>query len=134
MALVNRATDASMDTSTGMFAPQIAGLIAGENIDRCACCYIKTSDGKVFMSNGTAANEAAEFAGMSAKAAVAGRPVTLFGIGARFRYAASGLGPGDKYFVAATPGRLDTAATIGGTVPVAQAIDDTDIRLIVNYT
>ena len=134
MALVTRAADAGLDASQGIFAPTIVGLVAGENLDPVAACYIKTSDGKVYMSNGTAAGEAAEFAGFTAKAIRAGRPVTLFGIGARFRYAASGLGPGDKYFVAATAGRLDTAASIGGTVPIAQAVTDTDIRVIVNHT
>lgn len=133
MALVTRAADAGLDTSQGIFAPTIVGLVAGENLDAVAPCYIKTADGKIYMSNGTAANEAAEFAGFTAGARRAGRPVTLFGIGARFRYASGGLGPGDKYFVAATAGRLDTAATVGGLTAIAQAITDTDIRVIVNH-
>lgn len=134
MALVTRAADAGLDANQGVVAPTIVGLIAGENLDLVSACYIKTADGKVYMSNGTAANEAAEFAGFTARACSAGRPVTLFGIGARFRYAANGLGPGDKYFVAATAGRLDTGATVGGLTPIAQAITDTDIRVIVNHT
>jgi hypothetical protein len=129
MALLARATDASMDASTGQFAQQLTGLVAGENLDLLAACYIKTSDGKVYMSNGAAATEPAEFAGFTPRAVVSGRPVTLFGIGARFRYG-SALGPGDKYFVAATAGRLDTAATTGGTVAIARAVDDTDIVCI----
>jgi hypothetical protein len=118
-----------MDASTGMFAPQITGLIAGENIDSAAPCYIKSSDGKVYMSNGTAANEAAEIVGFSPRAAKTGEPLTLFGDGARFHYS-SGLTPGDKYFIGATAGRLDTAATTGDAVGVAQAITATDIRVI----
>lgn len=130
MALVSRASDVSLDSSTGMFAPQLTGLLAGEAIDAGAACYIKTADGKVYMSNGTAANEAAEFIGIAAAAASIGRAVTVFGLGARFRYAASGLGPGDKYFIAATAGRLDTAATTGGVNAVARAVNATDIVII----
>lgn len=129
MALVTRIAKPSVDTSTAQFAPQIPDLIAGEDIDAGACCYIKSSDGKVYMSNGTAANEAAEFIGMSPRAAKLGEPVTVFGIGTRFRYG-TGLTPGDKYFVAATAGRLDTAATTGGTVAVARAVTAQDVVII----
>ena len=132
MALVTIATDASVDASTTMFAPQVTGLIAGENLLACAPCYIKTSDGKVYMSNGTALNEAAEFVGFCPRAALAGQPVTLFGFGARMRYAASGLNPGDILYIGATAGRLDTAPTTGDTVAggTAQVISATDIRVI----
>lgn len=129
MALVTRSANASMDASTGMFAPQITGLIAGENLDVAAPCYIKSSDGKVYMSNGTAANEAAEIVGFTPRAAKAGQAITLFGKGARFGYG-SGLTPGDKLFIGATAGRLDTAATTGDAVGVAQVITATDIRVI----
>jgi hypothetical protein len=132
MALVTRATDASVDASTAMFAPQITGLLAGEAIDVCAPCYIKSSDGKVWMSNGTAVNEAAEFVGFCPRAALAGEPVTLYGFGTRMRYAASGLTPGDILYIGATAGRLDTAATTGDTAAggTAQVISATDIRVI----
>ena len=33
MALVTRASSAQMDVSTGQFAPQISGLVAGEDLD-----------------------------------------------------------------------------------------------------
>ena len=128
MALVTRSSDASLDATTGMKAPQLTGLLAGENIDAVAPCYIKSSDGKLYMSNGTAANEAAEFVGVSAAAARAGEAVTVFGLGARFRYG-TGLTPGDVLYIAATAGRLDTAATTGDAVGVAQVITSTDIRV-----
>ena len=132
MSLVTRAAQASVDTSTAMFAPQLTGnLYAGEALDVCAPCYIKASDGKVYMSNGTAANEAAKFDGFTPRACGIGEPVTLLGIGARMRYG-SGLTIGASYFVAATAGRLDTAATTGGTVAIARAINATDIRVILN--
>lgn len=129
MALVTRASTASMDTSTGAFAQQLTGLVAGEVLDAVAPCYIKSSDGKLYMSNGTAANEAAEFVGFTPHARVAGEPCTVFGLGARFSYG-TGLTPGDKYFIGATAGRLDTAATTGGTVAIARAVTSTDIVVI----
>lgn len=129
MALVTRAATAQMDVSTGQFAPQITGLVAGEDLDAAAPCYIKSSDGKVYMSNGTAATEPAEVVGFTPRAAKSGQPVTLFGKGTRFSYG-SGLTPGDVYYIGATKGRLDTAATTGDAVGVAQAITATDIRVI----
>lgn len=129
MALITRATTVSMDASTGMFAPQITGLIAGEDLLAGAPVYIKTADGLVYMSNGTAANEAAEIIGFTPRAVKSGQPVTPFGKGARFNYS-TGLSPGDKYYIGTTAGRLDTAATPGDALGVAQAITSTDIRVI----
>lgn len=129
MALITRATTVSMDASTAMFAPQITGLIAGEDLLAGAPVYIKSSDGLVYMSNGTAANEAAEIVGFTPRAVKSGQPLTVFGKGTRFNYA-TGLTPGDKYYIGATAGRLDTATTTGDSVGVAQAITSTDIRVI----
>lgn len=129
MALITRSTNASIDTNTAMYAPQISGLIAGEDLDMASPCYIKSSDGKVYMSNGTAANEAAEVIGFTPRSVKSGEPVTVFGKGARFRYG-TGLTPGDKYYIGATAGRLDSAATTGDSTGVAQAITSTDIRVI----
>lgn len=128
MTLVTRNSDASMDASTGMFAPQITGLICGEDIDPAAPCYISTTDGLVYMFDGTAANTKAVLAGFSPRSAKTGQPITLFSVGARFSYG-TGLTPGAKYYGAATKGRLDTAATTGDAVGIAQAINTTDIRV-----
>lgn len=132
MALVTIAADASVDGSTALTAPQISGeLIAGEDLLACAPCYIKNADGLVYMSNGTAANEAAGFDGFTPRAYKAGQAVTLFGVGTRFRYAAAGtLTPGARLFIGATAGRLDTAATTGDAVGPARCINDTDIRVV----
>lgn len=129
MALITRASTASMDVSTAMYAPQITGLVAGEALDVAAPCYIKSSDGLVYMSNGTSANEAAEIVGFTPRAVKVGQPVTLFGKGTRFSYG-TGLTPGDKYYIGTTAGRLDTATTTGDSVGVAQAVTATDIRII----
>ena len=132
MALVTRSASASGDASNLQVAPQISGdLYAGEALDAVAPCYIKASDGLVYMSNGTAANEAAKFDGFTARAVAAGQPVTLYGVGARFRYG-SGLTIGKDLFVGATAGRLDDAATTGGVRSIARTINATDIRVTKN--
>lgn len=121
-----------MDTSTGMFAPQVTGnLYAGEVLNACAPCYIKASDGKVYMSNGTALNEAAKFDGFVARKCQIGEPVTLFGVGARFRYA-SALVVGTDLFVGTVAGQLSDAATTGGVRAIARVITATDIRVTKN--
>ncbi|MBA2627580.1 MAG: hypothetical protein H0U85_06175 [Gemmatimonadales bacterium] len=128
MALVTPSSP-SMDVSTGELAPQITGLTAGEDLLAVAPCYIKTTDGKVYMSNGTAANEAAEFAGCTARATKSGQPTTLFALGAQFRYAVFSGQAGDKLYIAATAGRLDTTASTGDAVGVARVIDAERIQI-----
>lgn len=128
MALLTRDAAASPDASTGMFAPNISGLRAGADLTVGDACYIK-SDGLVWPSNGTAANAAAVCDGLATRTAKVGQPVVLLARGTRFRYG-TGLTPGARYFVAATAGRLDTAATTGGTVAVAFAVDTTDIIVL----
>ncbi len=123
--MVTRSTSASMDAN--QFEQAAAGnLYAGEDLDLVAPCYIKASDGKVYMSNGTASNEASTFVGFTARACKSGEPVTLFGNGTRFRYAA-GMIPGAILYIGATKGRLDTAATVGDLNGTAQAVNATDI-------
>lgn len=129
MALVTIASDASLDAASAEFAPQRSGLVAGEALLAFAPCYIKNSDGLVYMSNGTAATEPAGFDGVTPKAYASGDSnVTLFGIGVKMRYA-TGLTPGAKLYIGATAGRLDTAATTGDAVGVARAINATVIRV-----
>lgn len=128
MALVTRLATASMDVSTGMIAPQLTGLIAGEDLDAVAPCYIKSSDGKVYMTNATAQNEAAEVVGFTPRAAKAGQPITLFGDGTRFSYG-SGLTPGNVLYAGATKGRLDDGPTLGDPFGVAEVVTATEIRV-----
>ena len=128
MALVTRSSDASMDVSTGQFAPQITGLYAGEALDAAAPCYIK-SDGKVWMSNGTAANAAAAVDGFTPRAVKSGEPCTIFGEGARFHYG-SGLTPGATLYLGATAGRLDAAATTGDSTGIVKVVSTTDIVVL----
>jgi hypothetical protein len=132
MALVTPATNPgpSPDTSAILLVPPIVGLFAGEDLLAVAPCYIKTSDGKVYQSNGTAATEPAEFAGVTARATKSGQPVTLYGLGSQFRYATFSGQAGDKLFIAATAGRFDTAATTGDAVGTARVLDTERIQII----
>lgn len=133
MALVARRTSPapSPDNSMAQFASQIPDGIAAEAIDVAAPCYIDT-DGRIRMAIGTTAGAAAtKVRGFAARAAVAGQPVTLLRSGARFGLApAAGMTAGADLFLAATAGRLDTAATVGGTVPIAFAINETDFMVL----
>lgn len=133
MALVTKASDASMDTASILYAPQRPGLTAGEALDALAPCYIKQSDGLVYMSNGTAANEEASFDGMTPRAyALGDSNVTLFGLGTKLRYA-TGLTPGAMLYIGATAGRLDTAPTAGDGAGVARVISATLIRIVRDF-
>lgn len=103
----------------------LVGLVAGEAITAGAICYIK-NDGKVWLSNGTAANAAAKADGIAAIAAAVGEAVTLYRH-VNFRYG-SGLTPGARLYVSATAGTLADAATTGGTAPVGFVVDATRIH------
>ena len=128
MTLITRSTTAGIDISSAQFAPQIPDLIAAEDLAIAAPCHILAADGKVYLSTATAADADAALDGFAARAAKAGEPITLFGIGARFQYG-SGLTPGATLYMGATDGRLDDAATTGDAAGVAKVINATDIRV-----
>ena len=130
MADITRVASCSMDASTGMVAPQLSGdLYAAELLPAGSPCYIKAADGKVYRSNGTAANEAATFFGFVPRTCQINEPVSLYALGARFKYG-TGLTIGAKYFVSATVGQLADAASTGGLVAIARAVSTTDIQCI----
>lgn len=135
MADINRSINASVDGSTAMVAPQISGLLAGEDLSAGAPCYI-ASDGSIKLCNATAADEKAVLAGFATRTAKAGQAVTLVGAGARFRYVEVGdaLTPGQILYLSGTPGELSDDATTGDMLGVAQAITPTDIRVTRNIT
>lgn len=129
MALLTIASDASLDAASAMYAPQRSGLVAGEALLQFAPCYIKTTDSLVYMSNGTAADAAAQFDGIAAKAyAIGDSNVTLFGLGTKLRYV-TGLTPGSKYYIAATAGRWSDAATTGDAVGFAKSVGAEHVRI-----
>jgi hypothetical protein len=106
---------------------QLAGLLAGEALTAGAPCYIKGSDGRVYLSNGTAANAAAKVRGWAAEACATGEAVTLF-FDVNFRYGA-GMTPGTDLFIGATGGVLSDTATTGGTAPVGFVVDAARIHV-----
>lgn len=117
-----------------MYASQITGPFAGEDLDACAPCYIKASDGLVFMSNGTAADAAAACDGFSVQAHKKDEPVVLHGVGTRLGYGDGTLTANALLYVGATKGRLADAATTGGLVAVAKVVGKTqDIRIIRDF-
>jgi len=135
MALVTRSDwpDLSIEGQTARLATQISSgfLTAGEALDEGAPCYIKVSDGLVYMCNGTAADEAARPVGWTAKSYASGGHPVLWGSGTVIKYdAAGGLTPG-RLFIAATAGRLDTAATTGDPATMAAAAYAIDTHNIV---
>lgn len=126
------ATTTTVEGRSAMHAQQIPaslGLVAGEALLTAAPCYIKASDGKVYMSNGTAANEAAKVHGWTGKSYAANEPVSLWKEGVIFEYG-TGLTPGATLYIGTTAGRLDTAATVGDGVGVATAISATHIQVV----
>ena len=125
MALIAKSGTPSLASPHPTGGDLIRGLKAGEAIAAGDVCYI-AADGSVMRSNGTAATAPAVAVGIAAGTTSSGEAVTLFR-NVAFHYG-SGLTPGAPYYVAATAGRLDTAATTGGLVPVARAIDDTRIQ------
>lgn len=136
MALVTVSATAGFDASSAMYAPQVSdGLVAGADIGSAAQpitpCYIKGSDGKVYPTDATGTGEASLFAGFAVRFTKTGEPVTLFGVGLKFEYAA-GLTPGTKLFLAATAGRLDTVATVGDAAGIVQVVTATMVRVIRN--
>lgn len=110
-------------------ADNFAGLLAGEALTAYAPCYIK-SDGKVWLSNGTAANAAAKVDGYAARATVVNEAVTVLK-NIRVRYGAA-MTPGTRVYLSATAGTLSDAATVGGTAPIGFVVDATRVFLDVS--
>jgi hypothetical protein len=65
---------------------------------------------------------------MTPRAGKAGQPMTVYSLGARFRYGTS-LSPGAKLYLSATEGILADAATTGGTLPLGVVLNTTDILI-----
>lgn len=126
MTLIAKSGTPSLASNHPTGGQVIAGLKAGSGgVAAGDVCYIDASTGTALPCDGTAADAKAVAHGIAAGDAQVGEAVTLYRDVA-FHYG-SGLTPGDLYYVGATAGRLDDAATTGGTLPVAFAIDATRI-------
>ena len=98
----------------------------GENVAAGDVVYVKASDGLVYRSIGTAANEAARAWGIAARQANAGEPVTFYN-NVEFHYGAS-LVIGTPLYVGVAAGALADAPTTGGTRIIAHVVSATRIR------
>ena len=135
MAHVTKVSTASIDAVSGAKIPAISGLLAGENLDAVAPCYIG-ADGSVFMAKSgssigiIATGSQVHYAGFTADSVLSGEPVSLFGKGSRFNYG-SGLTPGKLLFSGSVAGTLsDTQVLSGDIAPLAMVISATDIVVI----
>ena len=129
MATLVKSGTPSLASALPDASQKITGLLAGEAIAVGDVCYIAAA-GTIFRSNGAAATAPAKCDGMAVVAAAIGEAVTLIH-DVNVRYGAT-LTPGARYFVSATLGALDDVATIGGTSPVAFAIDATRIHIMLS--
>jgi hypothetical protein len=123
MATIDATAGSTVTPSLATLLPcnahQLGPYYAGEDLPAGSPCYIKASDGLVYKSNGTAATAPAAVHGWTALAYRQGQAATLWH-GVLLAYGPSSLTPGTKLYVSATAGKVDDAATTGGTAPVAE--------------
>ncbi|OLD63745.1 MAG: hypothetical protein AUF65_01170 [Chloroflexi bacterium 13_1_20CM_50_12] len=131
MAAIAKSGSPSLSTAIPPTTNSLSGLYAGEAIFSGDPCYIKTSDGKVYRSNGTAANAAAVVDGFAMADCPIGEALSLYW-GVNMRYGA-GLNPGTFAYLDTTAGGLSDAPTTGGTVPIGRVIDSTRIWVRKSY-
>jgi hypothetical protein len=127
MATVAKSGTPSLATTVPCPAHTISGLYAGEALAAGDLAYIKASDGKVYKSDGSAADAEAKVDGMVLQAAPIGEAVSLY-FDVTVRYGA-GMTPGARLYLSATDGLIDDAATTGGTAPIGFVVDATRIRV-----
>ncbi len=123
MAEISKSGTPSLSVTLPAPNCQMSGLVAGEALGAFDACYVK-NDGKVYKSNGTSANAAAQVDGWAAQAYASGdSDVTLYW-DVRVRYG-TGLTPGAKLYVSnSVAGGLADAATTGGSAHVAKVCAD----------
>jgi hypothetical protein len=131
MATIAKSGVVSISTPAPDVEHSLSGLYAGEAISAGDACYIKTSDGRLWRSNGNATGVTAVIDGFAASDAVVGDAVTLY-YGVRFRYG-TGLTPGTYVYLDSTPGGLSDVVTTGGLLPIGRVIDTTRIDLNRTY-
>jgi len=131
MASISKVTPVSISTPAPDAEHSLSGLYAGEAISAGDACYIKSSDGKVWRSSGTATGAAAVVCGYAAGDCPAGEPLSLY-YGVRFRYGA-GLTPGTLVYLDTNAGGLSDTATTGGVNPIGYVVDATRIELVRSF-
>lgn len=129
MAEILRSEVSDFDTTQALTGPQVPELITDEDIPRGAPCYI-TESGKLMLASGAAAGPEAKVRGFSSRNAHRGQPLTILLVGNRFGYSDGNLVPGSDIYLGATPGALSDTPTIGGTEPIAFAVDANDLVVL----
>lgn len=134
--LIVKSANASFDASTGMVAPQVSHRILGEDVSSAVTPLEMRADGLLYRANGAAANSSTRIFGWSTRAGKAGQTMTVYGLGAVAKYADGTLVPGSLLFLGtiggAGVGTLSSTASVGDAVGLAQAIDDSNIRITRN--
>ena len=109
------------DASTGHFATQISGLVAGEPINAGAPVEIH-ADGRLYNASGAGA-----FVGISLRTVkTRGQGLTVKGVGQVFRASNGQLTPGKTYYVD-TNGQFSDTATAIDTQGALFAFDANDL-------
>lgn len=104
MPAITLSPKADIDASTAMFAFQISGKRAGEDLQPGVPVYLNPADDRVYKyATGQA------FVGIAARAAKAGQPCTVYGPGVRFHASDTPL-TSALYYVG-TGGTINDAAT-----------------------
>ena len=128
MPLIAKSGIPSLSTPNPSSQALRTGKRAGEAIAAGDALYSHT-DGRLYRATGAAANAAAVVVGFAAVDAAVGDAVTALAAGVMMHYGA-GLTPGTPYYLSGTTaGGIDTAASTGGTAPIAYAWDATQIIL-----
>lgn len=120
----------SPDLVSAQSAIRITGLTAGVTLTEGQAVYL-ASDGTLLKAISTQCQPAnvAEFLGLVLHGAVAGEPCTVFGRGARIKFA-TGLTIGELLYVSATAGSLYNAKVATSDTPAAICVSSTDIVLL----
>jgi hypothetical protein len=131
MANITRSTKASPDPISAQFAPQFGDAQAGEDISAGQPVCLNT-DGKLYKFNSATAAVANRvlLAGIAARSAKAGQPLSVLGVGTRFNIADAALVRGRVYFCSATAGEIDDAATAVDAVGAFYALSTSDLVVV----
>lgn len=123
MANITISTRASVDASTALYAFQISGKVAGADVTAGQPVYLRQSDDKMYPF---ATGEV--LAGIAARNAKAGQPVTVFGIGTRFHASDAALTA--KVYYAGAGGVISDTATADDTRGAFLRVGPNDLAII----
>lgn len=132
MALIARKANAGNFVTIGFPSHLIigTGLVAGEALTMGDPCYIKNSDGKVWIcdaTDGSAETDNVRF--YAASNFAAGENVSVFEGPISVGYSDGTAGKGKSIFLSDTKGRFQDSAVFSGQKPLGYVIDGFKIRL-----